>query len=982
MNYSIEMIPAILILLAAFSDARGAMPLQPSLRDYVHTSWTEHDGVPLSAVESIAQTTDGYLWIETIEEGLLRFDGVRFVSIPPPCARPARIADLQSDGVGGLWLFCSRELYHLDSSGRSTAIKIPSLSTRMPTASLFLDRRRRLWLWARSLTYVRSDGSQGPEIPGTERPSDSMFGHFAEDAEGSLWFATNHVLLRVRDDRAERVLTGTFLSVARASSGGIYVLQSNSLLHLRGNSISTVATFDADLVPMAESILEDTNGGIWFGTRNRGLALIRDGKIQTFGAEEGLGSGLVETLYADREGTIWAGTPFGLHRFREPLAYLMSAADGVPPGLPRFVFQDSRYGLWVGTELRTVRIDRNQGRTERLDFRFNSIGEDKTGRIWTAKETDLGYLDGRRFVPVRDSRGEALTGIYSLRADNQGDMWALSDEGLYRVTAGKPHLESPPMHSTRFLVSKQFGLWLNLGTRLLQRLDGRETVFDRQSLLTEGSVYAIYEDGASMWIGGEKGLFRRRNGKWTTWTLDQGLPGRGSVFEITTDTQGRLWLMSDGGILVLNRAQLDETPDGAPRRLAYLRIGTLDRVLPHRGGIVFSPRIARGRDERLFFVTNDSIAVVNPANLNEQSFTPPIVLENVLVNRRPVLSGVTRFVEPEDVQFEYTSLSLRSPENVRFRYLLEGYDKDWIDAGVQRRATYSSLKPGSYRFRIIGSGSEGVWNNTGASYAFQIAAPFYKTPLFLLAFASVLVAIGWLIVRYRVQLAGERIRLRLEARDAERLRIAQEMHDSFLQGIQGSAFMVYAAMEKMDEHPSESRILLDRALKIVAESTDEARRMLSSLRATSRASSPPAEPFIARLESLVRQELVLHSDPPRVTVEATTPPRELQPDTAEDAYLIAAEALRNALRHSKSQSIQIGVQFSPAEFELIVADDGLGIAAEICERGREGHFGLQGMRERAKRHAGVLTIISGEEQGTQLCLVLPANNAYRQDNLR
>jgi hypothetical protein len=193
-------------------------------------------------------------------------------------------------------------------------------------------------------------------------------------------------------------------------------------------------------------------------------------------------------------------------------------------------------------------------------------------------------------------------------------------------------------------------------------------------------------------------------------------------------------------------------------------------VVPHSGGITTTPRIAKGADGRFFFATFDSIAVVDPAHISEQAFVPPIVIEEVLVNRKPVEQGApARFVEPEDVQFEYTSLSLRNPENVRFRYRLEGYDKDWVEAGAQRRAMYGSLKPGSYRFQVIGSGGEGLWNNVGASYGFQIAAPFYKTPLFLLAMAATFATLLLLTYRYRLGLEAKRIRMRMEVQAEERL---------------------------------------------------------------------------------------------------------------------------------------------------------------------------------------------------------------------
>jgi signal transduction histidine kinase/ligand-binding sensor domain-containing protein len=967
------MIPGFLV---CPGDAWASRLFEPSLRDYVHTAWTQHDGVPLSAIRSITQTTDGYLWITTTEEGLLRFDGVRFVSEPSPCGRPANVTDALSDRAGGLYLLCAYRLFHRDSSGRTVPVKQSLLPpTLRPSMNYFIDQRRRLWLWGKSLRYLRPDGSEGPEIPGTERPREARYCEFAEDSSGNIWFATARGLVRIRDDQAERVLTGFVLAVGRALSGGIYAVRSNSIDHIRAGPVATVATISRQRNQSSGRLIAETTAGIWFGTRDQGLSRIRDGNIEFFSTQDGLSSRDVNCLFVDSEGSIWVGTQIGLHRFREPLAYLMSNADGVPFGMPFFVFEDSRNGLWLGTTVKTVRIDRDSGRKQILDSRYWCIGEDRAGKVWVATESDLGYLQGSHFVAVRDSSGARVPGVRAIHNDDQGGIWVLSPAtGLYKLIDSRPVLQMRLPGSSRFLVSDNKDIWVESNDRkLLHIVNGARKELSAEAGLTGGRINVIQKSGDSIWVGGDKGLARWRNGKWTTWTVKQGLPGTGSIFEIATGADGRLWLMSYGGILVVNRHQLETTRDGQPEDLAYLRIGSLDRVSPHTGGIASSPRATRDAGGRLFFATYDSFAVVDPLRTNQQSFSPPIVLETVLVNRRPVTPGTSsRFVEPEDVQFEYTSLSLRNPENVRFRYRLEGRDNDWTEAGSQRRVTYGALKPGSYRFQVIGSGSEGVWNNTGASYDFRITLPFYKTYPFLLAVALTIATFIWLFYRYRMQLATERVRLRIEAQADERIRIAQEMHDSLLQGIHSVSLTVFAAQQKMDHVPSESRQLLDRALEILGDSTDHARRMLSSLRAV----SSTREPLPARLEALAEREAALYPEPPHVLVEASGSVRDLLDAIDRDVYLIASEALKNAFRHSQARHITVSVQFETADFQLTIADDGVGISPETRESGLEGHFGLGGMRERAARHSGAVKIECPESGGTRVHLSLPGQRSY------
>jgi signal transduction histidine kinase len=787
--------------------------------------------------------------------------------------------------------------------------------------------------------------------------------------------AVNGALIRIRSGRAERMMGGDFYALTPARSGGIYALRTDAILHVGDGSIKTVYTFDTGVTPAHGKSLVETAAGLWVGTRNHGVALVRDGRIEFFGTREGLSSGAPDEFFVDREGSVWVGTPLGLHRFREPLAYLLSAEDGLPPGMPLVVYGDSRGGLWISSSARTARIDLESHQIKSYDSTYGNIVEDKAGRIWLSSAGKVGFLRDRRFFSVLNVGPGDRIPICSLQLDSEGDVWALSnDQGLYKIAKGRAEKQEDSQGSKRFLLSKTKGLWIGLSNgRVVRILNGRRTVFGPESGLPGNEVLAIREVGDSLWFGSYKGLARWRNGKWTTWTVDHGLPGDGGVYEIATDDQNRFWLMTDGGILVVHRDELERTPDAQPRRFPYLRIGSLDRVLAHRGGIANSPRVTKGSDGRLFFATWDSIAVVDPARISEQSFIPPIVLETVLVNRRPLPPNApTRFVAPEDIQFEYTSLSLRNPENVRFRYRLEGFDKDWVEAGAQRRAWYGALKPRSYRFRVIGSGSEGVWNETGAAYAFEVVAPFYETGPFVFALVGCVVASIWLTHRYRIRLATDRIRLRLAAREEERSRIARDIHDSFLQGIHGVSLALFAAMEKAETRPEEVRPLLDRSMEMVVYSTDQARKMLTALRT----GQQPSEPLVPRLESMSVRESALHRSSPPVSIRSEGTQRLLTPEADEDVYLIASEMLRNALQHSKARNIRIEVTFSAELFRLSVADDGIGIPAEVREQGKRGHFGLLGIRERAARHSGIFTLDSSSSRGTVMTLTIPAHRAY------
>ena len=591
----------ILFLLIGLAETRGEIPLQPALRDYIHTAWTQHDGLPIPAIENIVQTPDGYLWILT-KEGLLRFDGVRFVAEPIPCPRVDRVLN---DGAGGLWLMCGAQFFRRSPSGSIGAGPRQSLPVQYQRedAGAFVDHAGRLWSWGRSLAFFLPGGAPGPDIPDTDRPAGAVASQFAEDSEGNVWFAVHEGLLRIRDGRAVTVLKGYFWALAPAASGGIYALAKDSLLHVSASSISTVARLDAGIVPSSGAVLTGTSEGIWFGTAGKGVGLLRRGRFEFFGRQQGLSSDSVTTVMADREGSVWVGTPLGLHRFRKPLAYLMSEADGRPSGLPVFVLHDSRNALWIGTSVRTVRIDGTTGKKSFLEGRYDSIGEDGSGRIWLGGADSLGYFDGEGVRPVRDTAGRAISQVHSFQRGEKGSLWALARQnGLYRIDGIVPELQTPLQSTSHFLVSGKYGV---LGYRrpvgIFRMVNGVEVPFGPITSSPVATVHTFYEDGDSLWIGAADGLYRYRNGKWTVWTAGNGLPGEGGVFEIVSDSQKRLWLMSAGGILVLNRGQFDRTPDGKPGRLDYLRIGSFDRVLPHIGGIATSPRVTIDRDGKVFF---------------------------------------------------------------------------------------------------------------------------------------------------------------------------------------------------------------------------------------------------------------------------------------------------------------------------------------------------------------------------------------------
>jgi len=613
---------------------------------------------------------------------------------------------------------------------------------------------------------------------------------------------------------------------------------------------------------------------------------------------------------------------------------------------------------------------------------FEAIGEDGTGRIWLADDGDIGTVKNDAFVPVRDAAGAPVRNVYTFRKDEHGQLWALArGVGLYQVTPEPPRRVVDVANAGHeFLISARHGIWIAREGGVTQYVPGRAAVVhDTRRLFGDdsySSIRTIFEDGDSIWMGGFRGLLRWRNGIWTTWTNKHGLPGSGGVYEITSDRFGRLWMMSAGGIVTMSRDELGAVADGAPSAIRFAQIGNLDRVNPHNGTPMTAPRVAADSHGRLYFATLDSVAIVDPAAIVESELKPSIVLDSVAVDNEPVeFASEHRYTEPSRLQFEYTSLSLRSPEHIRFRYKLEGSDRNWIEAGGQRRVTYGTLKPGSYRFRVIGSGSEGVWNEEGATLAFQIVPRFWNTWWFRFTVVGfIALAIGG-VHRFRMRTLTRQLNMRFEERLTERTRIAQDLHDTLLQEAIAASLHVQMANDILtDESPSpasidKARPPLRRAVQLLAQVADEGRATVSGLR-----TGPAPADLAEALYQAARDQSNYREIDFRVIVEGSA--RPLHPQVSDEIGRIAREAICNAYQHSRARHIEVALTYTRGLFRCIVRDDGQGMDQTVVAQGRHGHWGLRGMRERAERLGAELHVRSSATAGTEVDVSVNARIAF------
>jgi len=403
-------------------------------------------------------------------------------------------------------------------------------------------------------------------------------------------------------------------------------------------------------------------------------------------------------------------------------------------------------------------------------------------------------------------------------------------------------------------------------------------------------------------------------------------------------------------------------------------IGPLDGAQP---GFVPFQGAAASPDGRVWFANGTALQVFDTSDASRNFIPPPVYIQDVVAEHK-IYGGNADIWFPagtRDLQIDYTALSFRNPQKVAFRYRLEGRDHTWRDAGSRRQAFYTDLPPGHYRFRVIASNNDGVWNEQGAMLAFSIAPSWFQTVWFRLLAVFAFGFALWAIYEVRVRQIEQRFNVGLEARVNERTRIARELHDTLLQSLQGLLLRFQAASNLLPTRPEEAKQRLDTAINHAAQAITEGRDAVHELRAPAGVSNDLSHALSSLGKQLAGQQADL--DGPEVCVHLEGKPRNLQPTVRDEVYRIAAEALRNAFRHARADRIEVELRYDERRFRLRVRDDGMGFNPRLLSENQPaGHWGLSGMHERAKLVGGTLEVWSELESGTEIELGIPASVAY------
>jgi signal transduction histidine kinase/ligand-binding sensor domain-containing protein len=988
-----------LILVLAGSLTIHALEPTTPLANYGRQTWVMENGLPQNTVQTLLQTRDGFVWLGT-EVGLVRFDGTGFqvfdrTSSPalpgndihcllqtrdnalwigtseglarwkdgalkvfsPTDSLPANnIRALAEDQAGDFWVYTGEGMARLAGQRFETAgdwrpgAVIPILTAGGQSAP-WVDAEPNsvdTWTRASALAGIAKDELQflvnlnnglagvgdksalvlggtggvktrltaGRELPG------SRIQAVLADHEGSLWIGTNGGLSRWSAGKLDRLpvtdslASASVLALMEDREGNIWVGSETGGLHiLRDQRFKNLGVRDGLASDNTTTVVEDKGGVLWVGTSGSGLTALRPGALNSFAAstysvKNGLPSDVVLSLAAAPDGDIWVGTPDGLSRIRQGAVTTFTSADGLPDDFIRSLLVDADESLWIAT---------------------------RRGLTHWLRPPDGGAL-GMQTYTQADGLGSDLVG--AMAHDSAGDLWIATFAGLSRLREGK---------ITNFTMSD--GLSSNVITALLPR---------------KGTLLIGTQDhGWNMWDGQHFSRVTRDNLRNT------------SIHAILDDGHNHLWFATGNGIARCDCAGIAGAMEGVDC-MNWIEFGTADGLMSRETATNSHPSAWQATNGRLWFATPKGLESVDPAHFPVNLVPPPVALERFAVDdvSQPLSGTDTSIRVPaghNHFQFEYAGLSFVAPQKVRYRFMLEGFDHSWTEAGSRRTAYYTNIPPGTYTFRVQASNNDGVWNTQGAELAFELRPHFYQTVWFYALMALALAGLVVLLLRLRLLRAEREFRAVL----GERNRIAREIHDTLAQGYVGISVQLEVLSELLRHKKLEDAAKhLDKTRGYVREGLDDARQSIWSLR-----SQDAAETTLPVQMRRLVEHAEGHGLEAKFNIHGAY--RPMPPGTEREILRVAQEAIHNVKKHAAAHNLVVQLEYGASDIALEVRDDGRGFDADHVSGngtapGAPGHYGLTGMRERAAAIGGTLEVTSTPGSGTTVRLRTSDSKAMKE----
>jgi ligand-binding sensor domain-containing protein len=840
-------------ILLLLSLALLASAADRTISQFVHRSWTRKDGAPVT-IYAITQTPDRFLWLGAAE-GLFRFDGYEFEHYQPQSgdALPARgVAALLARANGELWVAFLGSgvsvLHNGHNQNHTTADRVPTGTI----VSFAEDQRGVIWAAASRGGLARFDGNKWTKV-GVE---DGFGGQVAAavnfDHHGTLWVASDSTIFYLRPGATRFQATGIQIGQVRefleSPGGTLWMAEtSRSVRPVPLPVDSAHLAKDAEIKVGAFQFLFDREGSLWINTLGDGLRrvalpdLLAHEKIQEFSHEieifttaNGLTADYCMAIYQDREGNVWVGTSGGLDRFTKS-----AVAPVAVPGRfgPTILVPGDDGDTWVASlsaQIGWVHENNWSPMPTKLSI-LAAFRDPDAGTWWLLANHTLNRERGHRFAAFPYPRDYDRVSVLAI--DHERTVWIGSPSGLaYRrdgiwrrfVLPEAVRGKAPTVTS----VDGMGRVWIGYRENTILVLDKTiPLVYAEPEGLQLGTVKAIDVHPSWVWAAGTNGL-QLFDGKRFRNVLPAGNGEFGSVSGVLETSDGCLWLNSFRGILRILPDEVSKLKAGADR-VSYAAFDAYDGLPGETQQTALYPTLVRGTEGPLWFATTRGPVWVDPNDLPKNDIPPPVVVSRISANGKQYSSFADLRLPPltRDLEITYTALSYAIPEHVRYRYRLEGSENNWQEAGTRRQAFYTNLGPGSYRFRVAASNNDGIWNDSGFAVTFRVIPAFYQAIWFQALCYTAGLALAWIFYLSRVKQAAVEVSSRL----AERERIARELHDTLLQGFQGSLFQFQAARKLLFRRPEEALRTLDEAISSAQAAITEGRE----------ATCAPDRPFAA-----------------------------------------------------------------------------------------------------------------------------------------
>lgn len=738
-------------LLAATLPVATMLGLDPArkIHQYGHDVWTSTRGLPGEAVYQILQSRDGYLWMRT-SAGLVRFDGVRFTTMDTVIgSEPVQAICIGADG-DLLIRTTTRTVVYKDGvfSDYRLRAALPDGGIR----SIFETKAHEVLIGSDNFVY-RLD-KNGPTLI---RDAAGWVNSILEDSRGTVWIGAGPTLYRYRDGKVPKSLDvkgiRAVFPVIEDHAGNIWIGANHGVLHSNAHGTDFKMVAGQAIQSQVNSLIEDREHNVWVGTNESGLMRICNGQIDSFRATAGLTDDRVYSLFEDREGSMWVGTATGLERFRNTRMTNYTVRDGLMSDSTRSAIATADGAILVRSDdgglsmIRDGKVTQLTQRTPGKPAYGQALLQSMDGSIWTGK-------DDRGVTRIQNGKETVYAGgghlakhsISAIAEDREGIIVATSAVDVMRLKDGKllpftvrgrnTAFTKPGIYAFTIYCDPAGTLWFGTPLGLFKVVPGDDPAEELRTGI-HFPVTSISDDGhGSLWLGGRSpGLtrFRTSDERVTNYRAKDGLFD-GYLSRALRDDHGDLWISTSHGIVRANGQDLDDFADGHIATVRTTVYEIADGMKTSEASAPGSqPGGARTRDGTLWFTTTKGIVSVDPNHLQHNDLAPPVVLEEIVVNGHalPMANGLAIAPGTHQIEFHYAALSLSIPERVTFRYKLEGYDRDWVDAGTRRVAYYMNLPPGAYRFRVIAANEDGVWNGAGATRSFRLLPRFYQTRWFV-----------------------------------------------------------------------------------------------------------------------------------------------------------------------------------------------------------------------------------------------------------